>query len=48
MEKEGKTVTFEIRPTGECGNCEVSGKVNYYDTSNNRTKEIDIDSKMRE
>ncbi len=44
--KEGKTVTFEIRPTGECGNCEVSGKVNYYDTANNRTKEIDIESKM--
>lgn len=44
--KEAKTVTFEIRPTGECGNCEVSGKVNYYDTSNNRTKEIDIESKM--
>jgi len=44
--KEGKTVTFEIRPTGECGNCEVSGKITYYDTANNRTKEIDIESKM--
>ncbi|MBU3965765.1 MAG: PGF-pre-PGF domain-containing protein [Euryarchaeota archaeon] len=40
--KEGKTVTFEIRPTGECGNCEVSGKINYYDTASNRTKEIDM------
>ncbi|VVB90385.1 PEGA domain protein [uncultured archaeon] len=43
---ESKTVTFEIRPTGECGDCEVSGKIAYYDTGSNRTKEIDIDSKM--
>ncbi len=43
---ESKTVTFEIRPTGECGDCEVSGKVNYYDTANNRTKEADIEGKM--
>ncbi len=43
---ESKTVTFEIRPTGECGDCEVSGKVDYYDTGSNRTKEIDIESKM--
>ncbi len=45
--KESKTVTFEIRPTGECGDCEVSGKVNYYDTANNRTKEIDIEHGQR-
>lgn len=43
---ESKTVTFEIRPTGECGDCEVSGRVTYYDTAANRTKEMDIDSKM--
>lgn len=43
---ESKTVTFEIRPTGECGDCEVSGKVTYYHTVGNRTKEMDIDSKM--
>ena len=43
---ESKTVTFEIRPTGECGDCEVSGKVSYYETGSNRTKEIDIGSKM--
>ncbi len=43
---ESKTVTFEIRPSGECGDCEVSGKVTYYDTASNRTKEMDIDSKM--
>ena len=28
---ESKTVTFNIRPTGECGDCQVSGKVVYYD-----------------
>ncbi len=43
---ESKTVTFEIRPTGECGDCEVSGRVNYYDTANNMTKEVDIEGKM--
>ncbi|MCZ7398313.1 MAG: zinc-ribbon domain-containing protein [Candidatus Methanoperedens sp.] len=43
---ESKTVTFDIRPTGECGDCEVSGKVAYYDTASNRTKETDIESKM--
>lgn len=43
---ESKTVTFEIRPTGECGDCEVSGKVAYYDTASNRTKENDMESKM--
>lgn len=43
---ESKTVTFEIRPTGECGDCEVAGKVAYYDTGSNRTKETDIESKM--
>ncbi len=44
--KESKTVTFEIRPTGECGDCEVAGKVVYYDTGCNRVKEIDIETKM--
>ncbi len=43
---ESKTVTFDIRPTGECGDCEVSGKVAYYDTASNRTKENDMESKM--
>ncbi len=43
---ESKTVTFEIRPTGECGDCEVTGKVTYYETGSNRTKEIEIGSKM--
>lgn len=39
---ESKTVTFEIRPTGECGDCEVSGRVTYYDYASKKTKEEDI------
>ncbi|MCK5660070.1 MAG: PEGA domain-containing protein, partial [Methanosarcinales archaeon] len=42
---ESKTATFEIRPTGECGDCEVSGKVVYYDYSTKKTTEIDIPPK---
>ena len=42
---EAKTVTFEIRPTGECGDCEVSGKVIYYDYLAKKTSEIDIPTK---
>ena len=42
---ESKTVTFEIRPTGECGDCEVSGKVVYYDYSTKKTSEIEIPAK---
>jgi len=39
---ESKTVTFEIRPTGECGDCEVSGRVTYYDYASKKTKEEDV------
>lgn len=42
---ESKTVTFEIRPTGECGDCEVSGKVVYYDYSSKKTTEVEIPAK---
>ncbi|MDA0525161.1 hypothetical protein [Methanococcoides alaskense] len=42
---ESKTVTFEIRPTGECGDCHVSGKVNYYDYSMKKRNEIDLETK---
>jgi hypothetical protein len=42
---ESKTATFEIRPTGECGTCEVSGKVAYYDYSTKKTNEVDIPAK---
>jgi hypothetical protein len=42
---ESKTVTFDIRPTGECGDCEVSGKVIYYDYKNRETTEATIPPK---
>ena len=42
---EGKTVTFEIRPTGECGDCDVSGKVVYYDYSARKTTGLEIPTK---
>jgi hypothetical protein len=42
---ESKTVTFEIRPTGECGDCEVSGRATYYDYASKKTKEVDIPTK---
>jgi len=42
---EGKTVTFEIRPTGECGDCNVSGRVNYYDYGTKNRQEIDLETK---
>lgn len=43
--KESKTVTFEIRPTGECGDCNVSGKVEYYDYSTKGRQMQDIETK---
>ncbi|MCK5660071.1 MAG: hypothetical protein KAH86_01840 [Methanosarcinales archaeon] len=42
---ESKTVTFEIRPTGECGDCQVSGKVIFYDYSTKLTSEVEIPPK---
>jgi hypothetical protein len=42
---ESKTVTFGIRPTGECGDCEVSGRATYYDYASKKTKEVDIPTK---
>ena len=42
---ESNTVTFTIRPTGECGDCNVSGKVNYYDYSTKKRQEVDIHAK---
>ena len=43
---EGKTVTFEIRPTGECGDCMVSGSINYYDYSTKKRTKMDMENKM--
>jgi hypothetical protein len=37
-----RTVTFEIRPTGECGECNISGKINYYNNLNDKREDIDI------
>ncbi len=43
---ESKTVTFDIRPTGECGDCAVSGRMNYYDYGTKKHQDIDIEKKM--
>ena len=43
---EGKTVTFEIRPTGECGDCMVSGSIDYYDYSIKKRTKMDMENKM--
>ncbi|MCC7575406.1 MAG: PEGA domain-containing protein [Methanomethylovorans sp.] len=43
---ESKTVTFEIRPTGECGDCAVSGSIIYYDYSQRKRRKGEIVSKM--
>jgi len=42
---ESKTVTFELRPTGECGECKISGRVNYYDYRTKRREEVEIETK---
>lgn len=42
---ESKTVTFDIRPTGECGDCQISGKVVYYDYKTKKTTEATIPTK---
>ncbi|MDP3103223.1 MAG: PEGA domain-containing protein [Candidatus Methanoperedens sp.] len=43
--RSSQTVTFEIRPTGECGDCSVSGRVNYYDTVLMERKDIQLEPK---
>lgn len=42
---EAKTVTFDIRPTGECGDCQISGKVVYYDYAGKKTTDAEIPAK---
>ncbi|GEM_PF-5084800 len=37
-----RTVTFEIRPTGECGECNITGKINYYNNLNDKREDNDI------
>jgi len=43
--KRSQTVTFEIRPTSECGICNVAGRVNYYDGASNNRKDIELEAK---
>ena len=43
--KKSQTATFEIRPTGECGDCNVSGRINYYNTALRKRQDIDIETK---
>lgn len=43
---EGKTTTFTIRPTGECGNCIISGKISYYDYNQKKHVQFDLSDKM--
>jgi len=43
---ESKTVTFDIRPTGECGDCAVSGRMNYYDYGTKKRQDVDIKKKI--
>jgi hypothetical protein len=43
--KSSQTVTFEIRPTGECGDCNVSGRINYYDMASRKRHDIELESK---
>ena len=40
-----QTVTFEIRPTGECGDCNISGRVNYYDMVSRKRQDIELEPK---
>lgn len=43
---EGKTVTFHIRPTGECGNCIIAGNIRYYEYSLKKHLQFDLSNKM--
>lgn len=43
---ETKTVTFTMRPKGECGNVEISGKATYYDTGLNKHDEVELKARQ--
>lgn len=43
---EGSTVTFQIRPTGECGECKVSGNIEYYDYGTKKRKDAEVGSRF--
>lgn len=40
-----QTVTFDIRPTGECGECNISGRINYYDMESRKRHDIELEVK---
>jgi hypothetical protein len=40
-----QTATFAIRPTGECGDCNIWGRVNYYDGASKKRVDIDLPPK---
>ena len=39
---EAKTVTFHLRPKGECGNTSLAARVTYYDTKKEKHKDIEV------
>ena len=43
--KERQTITFAIRPTGECGDCVIEGEVTYFDTASDSHERIKIKPK---
>jgi len=42
---EAKTVTFHLRPKGECGNTNLGGKVTYFDTRTEKHGELELKSR---
>jgi hypothetical protein len=42
---ESSTVTFVLKPKGECGNVDIFGNVSYYDQKTNDYKELKIEPK---
>jgi hypothetical protein len=44
--KESKTVIFDIRPAGECGDFNISGKIEYYDSSTKKHEICDMGTKL--
>jgi len=41
----GESVTFRLRPQGECGNVSISADIAYYDMNANTMKHIDVEPK---
>jgi len=45
---EAKSTSFVLRPRGECGNVDISGKVRYYDTVSDEYKELKVEPRKTE